>query len=130
MSDDPTRTKAAKELDLPEGWVSGFAMAALALIIGFLSYELSQDTTPNLGQLGLSGIVSLIIGTLANPQGKGQRFCWWALLGCTFLGAVTGALMTGLTDRSAAAPALSIFAAAFFGLLVDGEKLSVGTPGK
>ncbi|MEV7028353.1 hypothetical protein, partial [Kitasatospora sp. NPDC093558] len=126
----PGGSKTAAVLGIPEGVVAGIAMAGLTLIIGFLGYEMSREHAADLGQLGLSGIASLIIGTLANPQGPWQRRYWWALLGFTFLGALTGALMTGLTDRSAAAPALSIFAAAFFGLLVDGEKLSVGRPGK
>ncbi|MGW2254595.1 hypothetical protein ACWCXH_31050 [Kitasatospora sp. NPDC001660] len=130
MNDDPSRTRAANELNLPEGVVAGIAMGALTLLILFLAFELTRDNPPDLDQFGLSGIVSLIIGALANPQGRWQRWYWYALLVLTFAGAVAGAVLTGVSKSPAAAPALSVFAAAFFGLLVDGERLSVGSPGK
>ncbi|MEE1785602.1 hypothetical protein PUR71_22240 [Streptomyces sp. SP17BM10] len=128
MSDDPTRTKTANTLKIPERWVTGFAMTGLTLITVFLACELPRHHPPDLGQLGLSGIVSLIMGTLANPQGDGQGWYWKVLLAVTFVGAIVSAVLTGFSGRPAAAPAMSMFAAAFFGLLVDGEKLSVGIP--
>ncbi|MBV6702280.1 hypothetical protein KV557_35135 [Kitasatospora aureofaciens] len=128
MNPDPALTKTARTLDIREGLVTGLAMGGLALLFVFLSVELSNSSPPDLSKLGLSGIVSLVIAVLANPQGKAQKRCWWVLLVATGTGAIASAALTGFAGHPAAAPTLSVFAAAFLGLLVDGEKWSVGSP--
>ncbi|MEV7028163.1 hypothetical protein [Kitasatospora sp. NPDC093558] len=130
MNKEEFPTETAYVLGIPEQVIAAIGMGGLVLLIVFLGYELWNDNPPDLDKLGLSGIVGLIVGVLVNPQGKCQKRLWYALLIGTGLGAITSAvLLIGFcSDYHAAALVMGVFAAAFFGLLVDGEKWSVGHP--
>lgn len=113
---------------VPEGVVTGLGIGGVLVLIGFLSFELSADKPLDLGKVGLSGVVGLVAGALTNPQGGKQLALWWCLLVTTGLGTIASAwlAMADSTNYPAATPAIAAFAGAFFGLLVDGQKWSVG----
>ncbi|MFH9349661.1 hypothetical protein [Kitasatospora sp. NPDC017646] len=64
------------------------------------------------------------------PPGRSWWYWWWVLFGVAGAGTVACAAMTlpahVAADHPASPVVLSVFAGAFFGLLVDGEKWTVG----
>jgi hypothetical protein len=118
--------------ELDPGKVTVTAFAAYAVMWLFLIIALFVHNPPDLSKLGVSGLVTTVLGIIVTPQNSKHDTWWWTLAGLTGAGIVTSGVLA-LFDSGgfpSAAPVLAAFVGAFSGLLTDGSKLRLPASGR